>query len=58
MKNLLEANVDGLRADVATMKPYIFWKELISYTRKQNSNFMFLAEASENWTEPVSEKRN
>ena len=56
MKNLLDANVDGLRADVATMKPYIFWKELISYTRKQNPSFMFLAEASENWTEPASEK--
>lgn len=46
---LLRCDVDGIRADVATMKPKEFWKELIDYTRGQNPDFMFLAEASENW---------
>ena len=51
---LLEIGADGIRADVATIKPYNFWKELINYTREKNSNFMFLAEASDSWREPPS----
>ena len=54
--NLIEIGADGIRADVATIKPYIFWKELIDYTRSKNKDFLFLAEASEIWTEPVSER--
>ena len=56
INSIVDLGFDGLRADVATMKPYIFWKELITHTRKMNPNFMFLAEASEAWTEPASEK--
>lgn len=56
INSMIELGFDGLRADVATMKPYIFWKELISYARTKNPQFMFLAEASEAWTEPASEK--
>ncbi len=48
--------VDGIRADVATIKPYIFWKELIKYAREKNPNFLFLAEASESWIKPASDK--
>lgn len=51
---MISLGVDGIRADVATIKPYIFWKELISYTRSKKSDFLFLAEASENWIQPAS----
>ncbi|MCD7878932.1 MAG: hypothetical protein LUG16_03240 [Candidatus Gastranaerophilales bacterium] len=53
---VMELGADGIRADVATIKPFIFWKELISYTRTKNKDFLFLAEASESWTQPASEK--
>ena len=33
---------------------YDFWEEIISYTRLQNPNFLFLAEASDSWREPPS----
>ncbi len=46
---------DGIRADVATLKPANFWKELISYSRKKDPQFLWLAEASESWTEPVAQ---
>ena len=52
MDILIRAKVDGIRADVATIKPYEFWKNLISYTRAYNTEFLFLAEASNSWTKP------
>jgi len=51
---MIELGVDGIRADVATLKPANFWKELINYSRKKDPQFLWLAEASESWTEPVS----
>lgn len=36
---------DGIRADVATSKPAKFWQELISYSRKKDPQFLWLAEA-------------
>lgn len=48
--------VDGIRADVATSKPYEFWQMLISYARKRDPQFLFLAEASPEWTEPVAQE--
>ena len=51
---ILDLGADGLRADVATIKPYSFWKELIKYTRDKNKDFLFLAEASDSWREPPS----
>ena len=56
VNNLIDIGADGIRADVATIKPYIFWKELIKYARSKNPDFMFLAEASEAWTQPASDK--
>ena len=56
VRYMIELGVDGIRADVATIKPLIFWKELISFARKIDPNFLFLAEASEAWTQPASEK--
>ena len=53
---MIYIGADGIRADVATIKPYIFWKELIKFAREKNPNFFFLAEASESWTTPASEK--
>lgn len=43
---MLELGVDGVRADVASIKPYIFWKKLIDETRTRDPQFLFLAEAS------------
>lgn len=45
---------DGIRADVATSKPFKFWQNLISYAKRNDKEFMFLAEASENWNEPIA----
>lgn len=45
---------DGIRADVATIKPFNFWVELIEYSRKKNPEFLYLAEASDSWREPPS----
>lgn len=46
---------DGIRADVATIKPSNFWEELIKYTREKTPNFLYLAEASDSWRESPSE---
>jgi glycosidase len=51
---MIDLGADGIRADVATLKPAAFWKELIAYSRRQDPQFLWLAEASEDWTEPVS----
>ena len=51
---LIEINADGIRADVATIKPAMFWKEIIEYSRSKNPEFLFLAEASDSWREPPS----
>lgn len=51
---VINLGADGIRADVATSKPAAFWKELISYSRKKDPQFLWLAEASEAWTEPVA----
>ena len=50
-----ELGFDGIRADVATIKPYKFWKDLINYAQDKDPNFLFLAEASDSWREPPSE---
>ena len=51
---VLEIGADGIRADVATIKPFKFWEEIISYTREKNPEFLYLAEASDSWREPPS----
>jgi len=51
---VLEIGADGIRADVATIKPSRFWEELIRYTRNINPEFLYLAEASDSWREPPS----
>ena len=45
---------DGIRADVAAIKPYEFWKEIIDYARSKNKDFLFLAEAAIGWTNPTN----
>ena len=55
VKMVMDLGADGIRADVATNKPAKFWKDLIDYSRTKDPQFMWLAEASESWTEPVSE---
>ena len=44
---------DGIRADVAAIKPPHFWKEVIKYSRSKNKNFLFLAEANLEWGNPA-----
>ena len=44
---------DGIRADVAAIKPYAFWKEIISYAKSKNNNFIFIAEATPEWDNPA-----
>lgn len=44
---------DGIRADVAAIKPPEFWQEIIKYSRKQNKDFFFLAEANVEWDNPA-----
>ena len=51
---LIDIGADGIRADVATIKPANFWKQLINYTREINPEFLYLAEASDSWREPPS----
>ena len=48
--------VDGIRVDVAHSKPAKFWKELIDYSRKHDKEFLWLAESSDSWKDPVSPK--
>ncbi len=48
-----EIGFDGIRADVAAIKPKEFWKEIINYARSKNENFLFLAEASLEWSNPA-----
>lgn len=52
---VMSIGADGIRADVATNKPAKFWKELIDYSHLKDPQFLWLAEASESWTQPVSE---
>lgn len=42
---LIDAGVDGIRADVARAKPVEFWDILIPYSRKRNPEFAWLAES-------------
>ncbi len=49
----LALGADGIRADVAAIKPYEFWKEFISYVRKSDPQFLFIAEASPDWSNPA-----
>lgn len=50
----INLGADGIRADVAPLKPAKFWKELISYSRKKDPQFMWLAESSDSWQGPLS----
>ena len=50
---IIDLGFDGVRADVAAIKPYEFWKELIDYSKTKNENFVFIAEASPDWQNPA-----
>ena len=49
----LNLGFDGIRADVAAIKPPSFWREIIRYARKENKDFFFLAEANVEWGNPA-----
>ncbi len=50
-----EIGIDGIRADVAAIKPYEFWVEIINYAREKDPAFLFLAEASPKWSNPAKD---
>lgn len=52
---VVDLDADGIRADVATIKPHAFWQKLISETKHRNPEFLFLAEASDSWKKSPSE---
>lgn len=54
VKYMMSLGVDGIRADVAHCKTAAFWKELIAYSRSKDPEFMWLAEVSESWHDPIS----
>lgn len=54
VKYMMALGVDGIRADVAHCKTMAFWKELISYSRQKDPEFLWLAESSESWHDAVS----
>lgn len=49
----LNLGFDGIRADVAAIKPYEFWKNIITYAKNKNKDFIFIAEASPDWSNPA-----
>ena len=51
---VIDIGFDGIRADVARIKPKKFWVELIKYARAKDKEFFFLAEASNLWTDPIT----
>jgi len=46
VKMMIDLDVDGIKANVPSLKPYSFWKNLIDDTRLKNPQFLFLAETS------------
>ena len=48
---MISIGADGIVASNATMKPYDFWVELISYARAKNPQFLFLAQATDKDTQ-------
>lgn len=53
---MMSFNVDGIRADVATIKPYEFWRKLIADTKGRDPQFLFLAKASDSGEKSPSEQ--
>ncbi len=45
---------DGIRADAASSKPAKFWKDLISYSRAKDPQFLWLAESSDSWHDAIN----
>ena len=50
----LNLGFDGIRADVAAIKPYEFWENIIDYAKNKNEKFIFIAEASPDWSNPAN----
>lgn len=52
---VIAADVDGVVANVASIKPYAFWKKIIDEVHNQNPQFLFLAQAYSSPHESPSE---
>lgn len=55
VKLMLDLDVDGIKANIPSLKPCSFWKNLIDNTKLRNPEFLFLAEVSPNSTSPVQD---
>ena len=55
VKLMLDVSVDGIAADMPETKTYTFWKKLIDETRRQDGEFLFLADMH-NSTMPITTK--
>lgn len=55
---MIELEVDGVRACVPSTKPASFWKDLIVYSRKNDPQFLWLAQASDSNTPVVNSQLN
>ena len=53
---LLSIDVDGVVVQDPYLKPAKFWKKLISYTKSQNQNFVFVAEMNKSQKRPKDVK--
>lgn len=53
VKLIQDIGADGIRADVAAIKPGEFWKEIIDYARMKDPEFLFIAEACTDWENPL-----
>ena len=54
VKYFMNLGFDGIRADVAHCKTKNFWKGLIDYSRSKDPEFMWLAESSQIWKDPIA----
>ena len=55
---MINIGFDGIRADVAGIKTPEFWQEIISYAKNKKEKFLFLAEASPDWSNPAPNSIN
>lgn len=46
IKMMVDLDVDGIKANVPSLKPASFWKNLIDQTKLRNPEFLFLAEVT------------
>lgn len=54
IKKVMDLGIDGVRANVASSKPYEFWRSLIEQAKRQDPEFLFIADVSDSLSKPVT----